>query len=105
MSSVAEHSRKSPALQHSAANSHIADHRPEIDHPDHDHKHGFEWLDLARVLFVGLAAAAVWFHLWEPFHRFSVIGLAAALIGLILAFWSNQNAKIKRAEQGSCHGW
>jgi heavy metal translocating P-type ATPase len=30
---------------------------------------------------VALAAAAVWFHLWEPFHRVSVIGLAAALIG------------------------
>jgi hypothetical protein len=25
--------------------------------------------------------AAVWFHLWEPFHRVSVIGLAATLIG------------------------
>jgi cation transport ATPase len=34
-----------------------------------------------RVAFVALAAAAVWFHLWEPFHRVSVIGLAAALIG------------------------
>jgi heavy metal translocating P-type ATPase len=34
-----------------------------------------------RVVFVALAAAAVWFHLWEPFHRVSVIGLAAALIG------------------------
>ncbi|MGC2250873.1 MAG: cation-translocating P-type ATPase, partial [Acidobacteriaceae bacterium] len=30
---------------------------------------------------VALAAAAVWFHLWEPFHRVSVIGLAATLIG------------------------
>src|SRR5579863_4612995 len=76
MNPVAEHSSKSPALQHSAANSHIADHNP-----DHDHEHGFDWLDLARVLFVALAAAAVWFHLWEPFHRVSVIGLAAALIG------------------------
>jgi heavy metal translocating P-type ATPase len=28
-----------------------------------------------------LAAAAVWFHLWEPFHRVSVIGLVATLIG------------------------
>jgi heavy metal translocating P-type ATPase len=81
MSSVAEHSSKSPALRHSAANSHIADHEPELDHHDHDQEHGFEWLDVVRVLFVALAAAAVWFHLWEPFHRVSVIGLAAALIG------------------------
>ena len=36
---------------------------------------------MLRVLFVALAAAAVWFHLWEPFHRVSVIGLAATLIG------------------------
>ena len=26
---------------------------------------------------VALAAAAVWFHLWEPFHRASVFGLVA----------------------------
>src|SRR5579862_7889307 len=81
MSLVAEHSSKSPALQHSAAISHVAGHKPEIDDHDHDQEHGFEWLDMARVLFVALAAAAVWFHLWEPFHRVSVIGLAAALIG------------------------
>ncbi len=30
---------------------------------------------------MALAAAAVWFHLWEPFHRVSVIGLVATLIG------------------------
>jgi heavy metal translocating P-type ATPase len=81
MSPVAEHSNKSPALKHSAANSHVAGHKPELDHHDHDQEHGFEWLDVARALFVALAAAAVWFHLWEPFHRVSVIGLAAALIG------------------------
>src|SRR5579862_2769502 len=81
MSLVAEHSSKSPALQHSAAISHVAGHKPEIDDHDHDQEHGFEWLDLARVLFVALAAAAVWFHMWEPFHLVSVIGLTAALIG------------------------
>src|ERR1700760_1313936 len=47
----------------------------------HEHEHGFELVEVLRVLFVALAAAAVWFHLWEPFHRVSVIGLAAALIG------------------------
>src|SRR5579863_521609 len=81
MSSVADHSSKSPALQHSPANSHVADHRLDIDDHDYDQDHGFEWLDVARVLFVALAASAVWFHLWEPFHRVSAIGLAAALIG------------------------
>jgi heavy metal translocating P-type ATPase len=52
----------------------------EHDH-DHDHEHGFEIVEVLRVVFVALAAAAVWFHLWEPFHRVSVIGLAATLIG------------------------
>ncbi|MGB6134642.1 MAG: cation-translocating P-type ATPase [Acidobacteriaceae bacterium] len=47
----------------------------------HGHEHGIERAEVLRVVFVALAAAAVWFHLWEPFHRVSVIGLAAALIG------------------------
>jgi heavy metal translocating P-type ATPase len=46
-----------------------------------EHEHGFEWAELARIVFVGLAAAAVWFRLWEPFPHVSVIGIAAALIG------------------------
>ena len=50
--------------------------------PEHaEHEHGFEWVDLARIAFVALAAAAVWFHVWEPFPRISVIGIAATLIG------------------------
>jgi heavy metal translocating P-type ATPase len=48
---------------------------------EHDHEHGFKIAEVLRVVFVALAAAAVWFHLWEPFHRVSVIGLAATLIG------------------------
>jgi heavy metal translocating P-type ATPase len=48
---------------------------------EHDHEHGFELVEVLRVVFVALAAAAVWFHLWEPFHRVSVIGLAATFIG------------------------
>ena len=46
-----------------------------------EHDHPFELVEVLRVAFVALAAAAVWFRLWEPFHRVSVIGLAAALIG------------------------
>src|SRR6202042_715701 len=48
---------------------------------DHDHEQSFELIEVLRVVFVALAAAAVWFHLWEPFHRVSVIGLVATLIG------------------------
>jgi heavy metal translocating P-type ATPase len=38
-------------------------------------------VEVLRVVFVALAAIAVWFHLWEPFSRLSVIGLVATLIG------------------------
>ncbi len=55
--------------------------QPPGAHEEHDHEHAFELVEVLRVLFVTLAAAAVWFHLWEPFHRVSVIGLAATLIG------------------------
>jgi heavy metal translocating P-type ATPase len=59
--------------------------RPQPVHESRDHQsddnHGFEFAEALRVVFVALAAAAVWFHLWEPFHRVSVIGLAATLIG------------------------
>ncbi len=61
------------------------DHSPQQHHEghdhEHDHEHAFEIAEVLRVLFVALAAAAVWFHLWEPFRRVSVIGLAATLIG------------------------
>ena len=42
--------------------------------PEEDSKHGFDLVEVLRVAFVALAAAAVWFHLWEPFHRVSIIG-------------------------------
>jgi heavy metal translocating P-type ATPase len=48
-------------------------------HAEHDHP--FELVEVLRVAFVALAAAAVWFHLWEPFHQVSIIGLGATLIG------------------------
>lgn len=85
MSPVAGHLSKPPTPEHSVVgHSRTKEQTPKIghgDHDEHDHEHGFEWLEAARVLFVALAAAAVWFQLWEPFHRVSVIGLAATLIG------------------------
>ena len=66
---------------------HVHEHELPSDHPPHqhleghDHEHAFELTEVLRVVFVALAAAAVWFHLWEPSHRLSVIGLAATLIG------------------------
>jgi heavy metal translocating P-type ATPase len=49
--------------------------------PHSENEHAFERADLVRIAFVALAAVAVWFRLWEPFPRVSVIGVAAALIG------------------------
>jgi len=46
-----------------------------------EHARGFEWVDLARISFVALAAAAVWFHLWEPISQISVISIVAMLVG------------------------
>ncbi len=50
---------------------------------DHEAAGHFEIdrVDLLRVAFVALAAAAVWFRVWEPFAHVSVIGILATLIG------------------------
>jgi heavy metal translocating P-type ATPase len=58
----------------------------ELKQPDHgteheEHGQGVEWTELVRIAFVALAAATVWFRLWEPFPHLSVIGIAATLIG------------------------
>lgn len=50
------------------------------DEPE-NHEHPFEWTALVRIVLVALAAAAVWFRVWEPFPHFSVIGIAATLVG------------------------
>lgn len=46
--------------------------------PNHARIHGVE---IARIGFVLVAAAGVWFQLWEPFERLTGIGLVASLIG------------------------
>jgi len=79
----------SPIIEKSPANPpHLTETRnpPELNDPDlsaeyEEHGHGVEWAELARIAFVALAAAAVWFRLWEPFSHISVIGIVAALIG------------------------
>jgi heavy metal translocating P-type ATPase len=46
-----------------------------------EEQHSWEWMDLLRVIFVAISAAAVWFRWYEPVVAFSVIGIAATLIG------------------------
>ena len=59
---------------------------PEQKEPNPGSEHGgheqeVEWAELIRIAFVALAAAAVWFRLWEPFPHLSIIGIAGTLIG------------------------
>src|SRR5215470_1466304 len=41
-----------------------------------------EWSEAARIVFVAVACAAVWFRVWEPFPQVSMIGLIAAIVGM-----------------------
>src|SRR3984893_9732112 len=52
------------------------------DHGDqHDGEHVFAWPESARIAFVALAAAAVWFRVWEPLASVNVIGVLGVLVG------------------------
>src|ERR1700692_122579 len=66
-----------------AAHGH-AHERDGDEHDDHehdDHEHAFEWTEMVRIALVGLAAAAVWFRVWEPVSALSIVGVAGLLIG------------------------
>ncbi len=58
-----------------------AEEREHSSHAESSEEHGIEWLELARIAFVALAAVAVWFRVWKPFPHLSVIGILATLIG------------------------
>ncbi|GAC1397786.1 MAG: heavy metal translocating P-type ATPase [Vulcanimicrobiaceae bacterium] len=49
-------------------------------HGDDGH-HTIDRRELARVAFVAVAAALVWFRVWEPFAGWSAIGVGATLAG------------------------
>jgi Cu+-exporting ATPase len=51
------------------------------DHDQHDGDHTFAWPEAARIVFVALAAAAVWFGVWEPLASVSVIGVLGVIVG------------------------
>lgn len=55
-------------------------HDREHDHV-HEHEHPLKWAEAARIGIVAMAAAAVWFRLWEPYRSFSVIGALGLAIG------------------------
>jgi heavy metal translocating P-type ATPase len=67
----------------------------ELDfHAGHEQEQGEElqWREIARIVFVALAAAAVWFRIWEPSARVSVIGLIGTIVGgwpIFAEAWEN----------------
>src|ERR1700691_1563806 len=48
---------------------------------EHEPDHLLSRLEAARIILVAMAAAAVWFHVWEPLPRGSLIGILGVLIG------------------------
>src|SRR5579862_1533760 len=76
---LAEDLRNAPDFRQERNLRDIDASEPASEHADHEH--GLDWIELARIGFVALAAAAVWFRVWEPFPRVSVIGIVATLIG------------------------
>jgi heavy metal translocating P-type ATPase len=52
------------------------------DHEAPDHANGAILQDGIRIVFVALAAAMVWFRVWEPFPHVSIIGIVGTLIGI-----------------------
>ena len=75
-----------PALADQALNRTIAPaaHDHAHEHGDDDHhaqEHTFKWPEMVRIVLVALAAAAIWFRLWEPVPAISVVGIAGLLIG------------------------
>lgn len=63
------------------------DHEHGCEDCDQDRRaHGFEWQESIRIGLVAIAAALVWFQVWEPFPHVSIIGIAGALIGIYPIF-------------------
>ncbi|HEX4193042.1 MAG TPA: cation-translocating P-type ATPase [Stellaceae bacterium] len=64
-----------------------------IETEEAEHEHGFDAVEAARIAAVALAAAAVWFRVWEPFATISVIGI----IGLVIGGWPIVSEAVENA--------
>ena len=55
---------------------------PATDSDDKlEREHNLEWQEAARVGFVFITAAAVWFEIWKPVRGISLIGVIGLLVG------------------------
>jgi Cd2+/Zn2+-exporting ATPase/Cu+-exporting ATPase len=55
-------------------------HETESPNADDDHG-GIDRWELIRIGGTVVFAGAVWFHVWEPFHRVSLVGLVGVAVG------------------------
>jgi Cd2+/Zn2+-exporting ATPase/Cu+-exporting ATPase len=53
---------------------------------EHEHAGALDRLELARIAFVALAAAGVWFHVWQPL---GVVGVAVGGYPIFKEAWEN----------------
>ena len=63
---------------HAREDAHV--HEAGHGHGD-EHAHALGWPEMSRIALVAVAAAAVWWHVWEPLRAVSVIGVAGLLVG------------------------
>lgn len=66
---------------HRDDHQHADGHHDHDEEDGHDHEHPFEWQEAVRIGFVAVAAALVWFRVWEPLAAISVIGAAGIAVG------------------------
>jgi P-type Cu+ transporter len=66
-----------------AGEAHLRGAAAAAGQPEHDDEqaHAFAWREAARIGLVALAAAAVWFRVWEPIPSVSLIGVIGLLVG------------------------
>lgn len=81
LADAAEARTTAPAAAPHADTDRHHDHDHHDDHDGHDHDHPFEWQEAVRIVAVAIAAAAVWFGMWEPLASVSIIGVLGLLIG------------------------
>ncbi|MBN9319275.1 MAG: cadmium-translocating P-type ATPase, partial [Caulobacterales bacterium] len=70
-----------PAALNENTHRHDSHDHDHDDEDGHDHEHPFERQEALRIGFVAVAAALVWFKVWEPIPTISVIGVVGLLVG------------------------